>query len=141
MSRQNRASPQEEHQTNQGLEQKHLPLTARTRESNFSRRRPAGPALTASMWGHHHQEPPHTSPPGRDSPGKQPLVGSPGCWQSQCSCSGNRSVFPVQLSSPPPSTRASHRAAPLSRRCFYFKTAWELGHHQHSLPQASREWN
>lgn len=44
----------------------------------------ASPALPAITWGHHHQEPPHTFSPRRGSPGEQPLVGCPGCWQSRC---------------------------------------------------------
>lgn len=49
-------------------------------------------------------------------------------WQGIGPCSGSRLCS--QSSCPPsPLHRVSQGAAWLSRRCFYFKTLWKLGHH------------
>lgn len=71
----------------------------------------ASPALKASLWGQHHREPPdircpilsHQKEAGRNSP----WLGLQGAGKAQVPCSGSRSVFSAQLSSPPPSTSGS----------------------------------
>lgn len=109
-SGQNRASLQEEHQTNQGLEQKHLPLTPRTRESNFPSRRRAQlcePLCGATTI----RSQPTLSHPEEAAQENGPWLGVQDAGKADAPCSGSRSVFPVQLSSPPPQ-RQSHTGQP-----------------------------